>query len=388
LDIDFDQAFDGVEALEMLKWAHDDKNPFHVVIMEAKESDAFAKTCGKKIKQDDFFKNIKLMLMTSVGSKGDTKLFEEIGFEAFLTKPVEKSLLSDSIKAVLSRPFGEKGVDLPIITKYFIIESKKQNRHILIVDDIQTNILTAKALLGKLGYMTDQAKNGFEAVEKYKTNSYDLILMDCQMPVMDGFEASRQIRLNEKKIKTDQVPIIAMTGNAFQSDQQKCFDAGMDDFIAKPVDPGILSQKINSNLIKTGLKPQKEKLETTSEKQENDNIEIQTTQLMCFNKDKLIERFENDEEMIKIVLDSFVEEAAELMEKLEGSVNQNDIEETRLNSHALKGSAANVNADLLRYAALELENMAKTDQSDLFELKFKDIINEYNSFTKAVKNHD
>jgi signal transduction histidine kinase/CheY-like chemotaxis protein len=388
LNIDYDQAFDITKAIKMLKLAYDNKNPFHIAILEAKESDGFAKKFAKKIEQEIFSKNLKLMLLTSVGSKGDGKLFEKMGFSAFLSMPVEKNIFSDCIKAVLSRPFDNDNL-IPILTKYSIIESKKQNRRILIVDDMETNFLTAKALIGKQGYSTDQAKNGLEAVQKHKKNRYDLILMDCQMPVMNGFDASRQIRLNEKDLKIDYVPIIAMTGNAFESDKKKCFDAGMDDFIAKPVEPAVLSQKINSNLAKSVAR--KEKNQTMGEEEGNDDTAIEktemdeTNQLMPFNKKKLLERFGQDEELIEIVLDSFLSEALQLLEKLENAINKNDFEEIRSNAHALKGSAANVNADLLKLAALELETEAKAGQSDSFSLKFKNINEEYNAFSKAVK---
>ncbi len=387
LNIDYSKAFDITEAIEILKLAHDNKNLFHIAILEAKESDGFAKKFAKKIEQENFFKNIKLMLLTSVGRKGDGKLFEEMGFAAFLSMPVEKNLFLDCIKAVLSRPIDNDNL-IPIITKYSIIESKKQNRKILIVDDMETNVLTAKALIGKQGYSIDQAKNGLEAVQKHKKNRYDLILMDCQMPVMNGFDASRQIRLNEKDL-IDYVPIIAMTGNAFESDQKKCFDAGMDDFIAKPVDPTVLSQKINSNLAKSVV--QKKKNQTMQEEKGNDDTAIEkiemveTNQLMRFNKKELSERFGQDEELIEIVLDSFLSEAPQLLEKLEDAINKNDIEEIRSNAHALKGSAANVNADFLKLAALELEKEAKNGQPDSFSLKFENINEEYNAFTKAVK---
>ncbi len=388
LNMDYEQAVDDTEAMEMLKWAYDDKDPFHVVIMEAKENDGFARILGKKIKQDDLFKNIKLILLTSVSSKGDAKQFEDIGFAAFLSKPVEKNLLLDCIKAVLSLPSDEKS-SIPIITQYSILENKKQNRKILIVDDMQTNILTARALIGNFGYMTDQAKNGFEAVQRHKEKRYDLILMDCQMPVMDGFEAARQIRDNEKELNLIHVPIIAMTGNAFENDQKKCFDAGMDDFIAKPVDPHILSQKINFYLSKIVEQKEKNKIKQEYEGKESHAIQKsqlnETLRLMCFNKEELFERFGNDGEMIKIVLDSFLEEAPELINKIENSVNQNDIEGIKLNCHALKGSAANVNADMLKAAALELETEAKAGLNDTFVLRLKKINNEYNAFLKAVK---
>ena len=388
LNIDYDQAFDDMEAFEMLKWAFDDKDPFHVVIMEAKESDGFAKTFGKKIRQDELFKNIKLVLLTSVGSKGDAKLFEDIGFSAFLSKPVEKDLLLDCIKAVLALPL-DKELSIPIITQYSIIEGKKQNRKILIVDDIQTNLLTAKALIGNFGYVTDQARNGSEAVRKHKENRYDLILMDCQMPVMDGFEATRLIRESEKEFNLTRVLIIAMTGNAFESDQKKCFDAGMDDFISKPVDPHILSQKINSNLSKIVEQKKQNQIKLEDHGRGDNAIKktqlVETLQLMCFNQEELSERFGNDREMIKLVLDSFIEEAPELIKKIENTVNKQDIEGIRLNCHALKGSAANVNADILKAAALEFEAEAEAGVCDNFELRLQNINDEYNAFLKAVK---
>jgi len=388
LELNYEYAFDDTEAMEMIKWAFDDKIPFHIVIMEAKENHDFAKAFGKKIKDDDLFNQIKLILLTSVGSKGDTKIFEDIGFSAFLSKPVEKSLLLDCVKAVLSKPL-DKMYEMPIITKYSILESKKQDRKILIVDDIQTNLITAKALIGNLGYVTDLAENGQEAVQKQKDNKYDLILMDCQMPVMDGFEATRQIRNNEKENNLNRVPIIATTGNAFESDQKKCFDSGMDDFISKPIDPHVLSQKINSNLSIVAEQTKEHNTKEKNDDKDNNIAEntqlIATEQLTCFNKEELFERFGKDEEMIQLVLDSFFEEAPELIKKIEKAVQSNNIEETRLSCHALKGSAANVNADLLKNAALELETLANEEQFDSFTQTFKQIQNEYNAFVKAAK---
>ncbi|WP_051012335.1 response regulator [Desulfobacula toluolica] len=413
LNMDYDQAFDDTKAMEMLRWAKDDNNPFHMVIMEAKEFYENVEALGKKIKQDDQLKNTRLILLSSIGKKGDARRFEEIGFSAFLSEPVEKKLLQDCIKAVLSRSYPEKSYPedagkLPIMTRYSILESKKYVRQILIVEDMETNLLTAKALIGKLGYQTDVAKNGLEAINKHKNNSYDLILMDCQMPVMDGFESTRQIRENEKILKMDHVPIIAMTGNVFEKDRQKCFKAGMDDFISKPVEPDILSQKIRSNLtdrLQFVKKDCPEKFEDEYEQddepiQNNEpgkiDIKTETVQSdllsktdmkmdMCFNKDKLSERFGGDEEIIKVVLDSFLQEAPELIDAIDDAIDQNYAEGVRLNSHALKGSAANVNADLLRNAALDMETHAKVENFNAFALTFEAIQNEYKKFIRKTK---
>ncbi|NOX33268.1 MAG: response regulator [Deltaproteobacteria bacterium] len=394
LKIDYDQAFDETEAMEMLKWACDEKKPFHVVIMEAKESDSAAENLGKKIRRDNVCKHTKMILMTSIGKKGDARKFEEIGFSAFLSKPVEKTLLIDCIKAVLSRPYDEGVENLPIITRYSIIENKKRSRQILIVEDMETNLLTAKALIGKLGYKTSGARNGLEAVEKHKENQYDLILMDCQMPLMDGFEATRRIRQNEKTFKMDHIPIIAMTGNAFESDREKCFKAGMDDFLAKPVEPDILSQKISSNLANSlrsakdlpgSSQDEPEQIKTSTKTSVSGTSGVNSEIDICFNKDELLKRFGEDEEIIEVVLDSFFEEAPELIENIKHAIDENDAEGIRSNSHALKGSAANVNADLLKNAALALETDAKNREPDLFLLKFKALENEYNNFTREAK---
>ncbi len=395
IQINYEQAFDDTEAMEMLKWAQDENQPFHLVIMETKEFDIIAETLGKKIKQNDLFKQTKLMLLTSIGKKGDAKRFEDIGFSAFLSKPVEKSLLLDAIKSVLSRSISEGAYNLPIITKYSIVEKKKHLRHILIVDDIETNLLTAKALIGKQGYKIDEARDGLLAVQKHKENNYDLILMDCQMPEMDGFEATRQIRENEKLFKRDAVPIIAMTGNAFESDRIKCLEAGMDDFIAKPVEPEILTRVIHSHLS-DGLDYTKE---VSCEKPDNMSLitnlvndeslvapnSAKEEKTLSFDKEKLLERFGNDQEIVEVVLEAFFQESPDLIANIGNAIDENDTEAVRSHSHALKGSAANVNADLLRLAALDLETEAKQQNSDYFAEKFVQLQNEYETLVRNSK---
>ncbi len=395
LKIYYRQAFNETEAMAMLTQAVEENAPFHVVIMEAKESDTLAENLGREIKQDKILKQTKLMLLTSIGKQGDARRFEEIGFSAFLSKPVEKALLFDCIKAVMARSSTEDAQTFPIITRYSIIETKKHFSRILIVEDMETNRLTARALIGKHGYKTDEAKNGLEAVEKHLANRYDLILMDCQMPVMDGFEATRKIRENEKKQNFFHVPIIAMTGNAFDSDRQKCFEAGMDDFISKPVEPEILARKINSNLvaIKTdheepfGTRNEKTDFSKEDPKKEPCEPFHDTGEDFCFDKEKLLERFGGDKETVEIVLESFFQETPEFLEKIKDAMDRNDIEEVRSNCHALKGAAANVNAERLKKAALEMETNAKNSLSDFFVENYQSLQNEYQKLIREA-NHD
>jgi len=392
LYIQYEQALDDVEAFELIKWAKDDKVPFQMVIMEAQESDQYARNLGKRIKEDSLFSELKLVLITAVGQKGDARIFENLGFSAFLSKPVDKEVLSHCMKAVHSIHENNDGPGLPIITRYSLEESKKHSRQILIVEDMETNLLTAKALISKQGYHTVEAKNGALAIEKYKEDSCDLILMDCQMPVMDGLEATRQIRKYEKAQGLVHVPIIAMTGNAFESDRKSCFEAGMDDFISKPVEPDILSRKIKMHLetiavsrVREAVKPEKEDYHQYHDKSSGEQDKNQFSEdfliesdvtpevdlasdkgfkndAVCFNQDRLFERFGNDRELIQVVLDSFFQEAPELIEKIKISIEKQDAESLRLYSHALKGSAANINADILKEVAAHMEDQAKKEE--------------------------
>jgi two-component system sensor histidine kinase/response regulator len=402
LDISYEQAWDDVEAFEMLKWAQDDNVPFHLVIMEAQESDQYARYLGEKIQKDPRFDHLKTILLTSVGQKGDARRFEEIGFSAFLSKPVEKSVLSDCIKAVLSIHGSTKTVSLPIITRYSLEETKKHSRRILIVEDMETNLLTAKALIGKQGYYTDEARDGEQAVQKYKDAPFDLILMDCQMPVMDGLEATRQIRMYEKEQGLDPVPIIAMTGNAFESDREKCFKACLDAFFSKPVEPDILARKIQIHfeekvLLNTLNSVEPDSVEPSSigpDSSELDRFEMeeggfgedlaQLNGASCFNKTRLYERFGNDEELIQLVLDAFLEEAPELIGKIKIAIDKEDAELIRSHAHALKGSAGNVNADILKEMAWCMEQEANRGKLASISQIFFDIEQEFHAFEKEV----
>lgn len=396
LNINYEQAFDETEALEMMNWAVDADNRFDLVIMEAKEYDVFCESLGTSIVEGEVFGNVKMMLLTSVGKKGDARRFEEIGFSAFLSKPVEKSLLEDTVKAVLTRTEIPGPEPLPIITKYSILENKKQLRKILIVEDMETNLLMAKALIEKMGYQTDQARNGKQALEKIQETDYDLIFMDCQMPIMDGFEATQKIRELEKE-SGKSTPIVAMTGNAFDTDRKKCFASGMDDFIAKPVEPDILSKKIGANLTDQIsdqessnapdleisevdiLEPQDQVIQSDTQ------IESPEIELPCFDKEKLFERFGGDEELMEMILESFVQEVPELLESIESSIANEDIETVQSKAHALKGTAANVNAERLRQAALDLEDQAKKQDASAFNEKLDGIQTEYERFIKEAQ---
>jgi CheY-like chemotaxis protein len=138
----------------------------------------------------------------------------------------------------------------PIVTKHSITDAQKRKVRILLADDNVVNQQVALKILSRLGYQADAVANGQEALEALARESYDLVLMDVQMPEMDGFEATAEIRNHKSDVLDHNIPIIAMTAHAMKGDRERCLEAGMDDYASKPINPKVLSQKIEQWVLK------------------------------------------------------------------------------------------------------------------------------------------
>ena len=355
------------ELLERVTLAKIEDDPFHVVIMEVSESDQYAKNLGRELSQDSELSSLARILVTAVGKQGDAKEFENLGFSAFLSFPLDETIFQDAVCLMLSSTYQEN--DQAIITRHSLAERKKREFKILVVDDLETNVVTVKELIRKQGYRIDSASNGIQALEKIEENQYDLVFMDCRMPEMDGFEATRQIRAYETAENLAATPVIAMTGNAFEKDRLACKAAGMDDFISKPVNPNALIELIDRYTSKS-LGSESFQIPdsdmpfdfTNVETQEPIFVALEDTDaaLPVFDRDNFLERFGNDEELAGEVLDSFLQEVQELVDNLVAAIQKEpfDPEDIRACAHALKGGAANVNAEQLRHAAFDIEARA------------------------------
>ncbi|MFC1545379.1 response regulator [Gemmatimonadota bacterium] len=234
-----EMAADGHTALGILRDAATDGDPIRLGILDMQMPEIDGAELAGVIKADSMLADIKLVLLTSMGQRGDAQKMKEIGFEAYLTKPIRMTQLYDALLQVMSKQVPDSTDDAPsetpIITQYSLKE-RKQKVRILLAEDNPVNQKVASIMLEKAGYQVDVADNGQEAMEALERSSYTMVLMDVQMPEMDGFEATAAIREKEEQ-SGQHLPIIAMTAHAMEGDRERCLDAGMDDYLAKPIQP-------------------------------------------------------------------------------------------------------------------------------------------------------
>jgi signal transduction histidine kinase/CheY-like chemotaxis protein len=240
--IRFDEACTAMEALELLRTACHNGDPYKVAMLDFMMPEMDGEALGRAIKADPELRDIRLIMFSSLGMRGDFNRFRDAGFAAYFTKPIKPSLLFDALAAVCD-PEPAEGAPL-VLTSYRVIEARAVNAaitpepspyRVLLAEDNIVNQKVEGKLLEKLGYRVDLAANGKEAVEMWGMLPYDLILMDCQMPEMDGLEAAQAIREREGGGKRSRVPIVAMTARAMPGDRELCLAAGMDDYLSKPI---------------------------------------------------------------------------------------------------------------------------------------------------------
>ncbi|MBU1195267.1 MAG: response regulator [Proteobacteria bacterium] len=242
-----DMAISADMALSLMHAVAKAGAPYDIVISDMLMPEIDGAQLGRTIKADPWLKSSRLIMLTSQGLRGDAARMKAIGFEGYLNKPVRRSLLYDCLITVLNQheandPANDR--DKPLVTSYRISEEKKKQLKILLAEDNKINQKVALSLLKKIGYTADAVENGVLAIQALEQKDYHLVLMDVQMPEMDGISATKFIRSPESKVKNHKVIIIAMTAHAMKKDRDLCLAAGMNDYISKPIKPGTLMDAI------------------------------------------------------------------------------------------------------------------------------------------------
>jgi len=246
----------GAEAIAELEAAYRVGDPYRIAIVAHDVPDMPVEAFAVAVKSDPRVSDVVLVMLTSLGQQGDAERLRSVGFDAYLTKPTRPSQLVDVVSAVWS--VKRRGAREVFVTRHTIMEARAHGAtsnpdappraRVLVAEDNVVNQRVAVRLLETLGCSVDVAGSGVEAIKMLEAGEYDLVLMDCQMPEMDGYEATREIRRRESRAG-GRTKIVAMTAHALAGDREKCVEAGMDDFVTKPVRRDTLADVIDRFVV-------------------------------------------------------------------------------------------------------------------------------------------
>jgi two-component system, sensor histidine kinase and response regulator len=339
---------DAAQALARLREAAAAQAPFQLAILD-KMIGMDGATLGHAILTDETLHSIPLVMMTSMGQRGDARRLKGIGFAAYLTKPARQSDLFDCLVSLLT---GERPKETcPLITRYNLQEARRSHVRILVVEDNLTNQEVACGILRRLGWHADVAFDGKQAMRALETQRYDLVLMDVQMPEMDGHEATRRIRDPGSLVLNHNIPIIATTAHSMAGDAQECLAAGMSDYISKPIDSSALAKVVEKWLTR---KIHRSPAPAPAPGPQQAPARPANGSLV-FNQAMFLRRMMGDEGIARAIAVQFVEELPALVRSLQEAVARRDLESVRKQAHKMKGAAANVGGEMLGNIASEAE---------------------------------
>ncbi len=380
-----DSAPTGAGAIKMMKSAALSGRPYKLLLLDMMMPGMNGEHTTIIIKNTPEISNVAIVILTSIGEVGGVSHMKDIGCDGYLVKPVKQSLLLDTITTVINDKYESKKVYQKDVAE--IPELNKEElggAHILLVEDHPVNQKTATIMLTKAGYSVEVAENGRIAVDMILDNDYDIVLMDIQMPEMDGYEATGKVRTYEGEDK--HTIIIAMTAHSMTGDRERCLEAGMDDYLSKPIDQGKMFSviqkwtKTKSESAKTAVAlPEKVESETAESIIESSNEEV--AEEPPVNLEMAMKRFGNDKGFYKDMVKEFLNYLPDQIRVLENAAKSEDVEELGKNAHSIKGAAGNLSADKLHAIAVSIENKGKSGNI----LDVPDMISDLKSEASCLK---
>jgi PAS domain S-box-containing protein len=370
------------EALKKIQEAWGSGERYHVALVDYKMPLMNGVEFAKAVRKKSEWNSLKLILLSSVKKDEKGIPFDETLFDAVITKPVRESLLYDAIKDGLKievqiRKGRAKYFSLvPEVTK--TDPSLRRKYKILIAEDNATNQIVAIRMVQKLGFRVDAVADGKEALQALSDIPYDLVLMDCQMPEMDGFEATRLIRSGYAGQERRNITIVAMTAYALKGDKEKCIDAGMDAYISKPVKPEEL-EKVLDQVLHIG--DTEDVIIATGDNGVEHTEEYKN---MVFDEAGFIYRLSGDTGIAEELLSLFQIDIPQQLGALKQAIEKGDSAAVEQLAHRIKGASANVSAYRLQNAAMTLEHYLRNHQSGNETTYFEKIMEEYQAFIVAI----
>ena len=346
-----EEVSNGKDALSLLSRSVEEDRAFDAIILDHQMPDMDGDDVARAIQANPGLIGVRILILTSVGQQGDAKKFKDLGCSAYLTKPVRQSQLLDALAETLvevKKP--EKEAEKPsgpdIITRHSLGEGVARSARILLAEDNMINQKVAIRILEKGGHRIDAVANGKEALEALNRVDYDIVLMDVQMPEMDGYAATQEIRNPRSAFRN--IPVIAMTAHAMKGDREKCLAAGMDDYISKPVKPKELLEIVQRWACKQVLHP--------VVKNDKPRAPMSSPVDMKY----LHEITDGEMDFEREITELFLKDTRKHLSGLKKAIDEENVSALEREAHTIKGAGLNIGANKLGELALALEKKGRS----------------------------
>lgn len=375
----------GPWALEALYRAREEDDPFRVAVIDFHMPGMDGEALGCAIGADKRLTDTHMVMLTCLGVWHGARSPEEIGLSGCATKPVRRdelrSLLSKALSATDSCSSGNtKTLNTELLDAHRETSQPfaGTNAKLLVVEDNPANRDVALGILKKLGLRAEAVADGAEAVKSLQSIAYDLVLMNMRMPVMHGVEATRQIRNPQSTVLNHDVPIVAMTANAMESDRQLCIAAGMNDFVAKPVSVGVLRDTLKK-WLRVGDAP----IPTAADQLARSRAD--ESEPVVFDRTSVLERLEGDNGLAMTVIEAFLEDAPLQIQELKNLATSGDAAGSGRLAHSIRGAAANVGGERLRMVTAKVEKAADSGNLDTANNHMAELEAQFHLLRDAIK---
>jgi two-component system, sensor histidine kinase and response regulator len=358
----FDMAVEGLQALSLVEESFLENSPYDLILLDCQMPHMDGFEVAERVRAKFGGAKVPIIMLTSFGNIENVKGGKVAYVSGYLRKPLKRQDLFDCMCLVLNSGGSTCASPPAVVTEQILAEvRRKYQLNILLCEDDTTNAFLAASVLKKLGHRVSHAANGEEALSLYDRERYDLILMDVQMPVMDGIEATRRIRARELAAGqalsgTGRTPVIAMTAHAFESDRQRCMEAGMDDYLPKPFESELLMHKIEVWGVQRGGSVKAVEMPALPVAQVTLDVSPP------LNPEEALERVMGDGVLIKRLIKEFLGSLGANIEEIRDALSAGQAVELGHKAHRLKGAAAALSMETLARIASMLEQQGKSGQ--------------------------
>lgn len=362
------EVVSGSHAVDVLLQAVADKAHVDLVITDIDINDGSGFDLVKQLRSTAALTGLPIIVLTSLDNRAESKRYSDLNIAGYLSKPIKDTDMRNVINMAMGFFINQTEQAEVVLDPQHLAAEQQKSICILVVEDYPTNQKVVVAYLQRAGYPVELAENGQKAVAAVKRKHFDLILMDVQMPVMDGYQATQMIRSFERQAGMEKTPIVAMTAHALQGDRKKCLDAGMDDYLTKPLNRAELLKMVAKMVASSAPEEEVSGPLIVMDSADYSNIPI--------DFDKAVSEFEGERDLVIEILDEFLQNVNVQVATIANAITAQDSEVIRREAHAIKGGAANITAHPLAAAALALEETGKQDNLEKSAVALKTLMKE------------